>query len=186
MIHSKEGITQGNCLAMSLYRVALMPLMSKMCEEFPEALQLWYCNNAGAAGKALPNAQCLDFLVKFGPPYGSFPEPGKSYYICKAEDEPAACQAFESFGLEINYSRGQQYPGGFIGSAQQKEEWLEELVRKRVSAVKTLSVFAERYPQTAYAGFTFCLQNEWQYVQCVVADTAPSSRPWRRKFEQVS
>ncbi len=62
-----------------------------------------------------------------------------------------------SFGLKINYLRGQQYLGGFIGSAQRKEEWLGELVSKWVSAVKTLSVFAKRYPQTAYAGFMFCL-----------------------------
>jgi hypothetical protein len=79
VIHSKEGITQGHCLTMSLYGATLMPLASKMREEFPEALQPWYCNNAGAAGKALPNAQCLDFLVKFGPPNGYFPEPGKLY-----------------------------------------------------------------------------------------------------------
>ncbi len=70
VIHSKEGITQGDCLAMSLYGVALMPLASKMRKEIPEALQLWYCDDAGVAGKALPNAQCLDFLVKFGPSYG--------------------------------------------------------------------------------------------------------------------
>ncbi len=69
-------------------------------------MQPWYCNDAGAAGKALPNAQCLDFLVKFGPSYSYFPKPGKLHYICKAEVEPIACQAFESFGLEINYSRG--------------------------------------------------------------------------------
>jgi hypothetical protein len=149
VIHSKEGITQGNCLAMSLYGVALMPLASKMREAIPEALQLWYCNNAGTAGKAMPNAWCLDFLVKFGPPYGYFPEPYKSHYICKAEDEPAACQAFKSFGLKINYLRGQQYLGGFIGRAQQKEEWLGELVGKWVHAVKTLSIVAEHYPQTA-------------------------------------
>jgi hypothetical protein len=28
--------------------------------------------------------------VKFGPQYKYFPEPGKSYYICKAEDEDTA------------------------------------------------------------------------------------------------
>ena len=81
IIHSQEGITQGICLTMSLYRVALMPLVSRMCETIPKALQPWYCDDAGAAGKALPNARCLDFLVKFGPQYGYFPEPGKSYYL---------------------------------------------------------------------------------------------------------
>jgi len=90
VIHSQEGITQGDRLAMSLYGVALMPLASRMRETIPEALQPWYCNDAAAAGKALPNARCLDFVVKFGPQYGYFPEPVKSYYICKAEDEDAA------------------------------------------------------------------------------------------------
>jgi hypothetical protein len=55
--------------------------------------------------------------------------------------------------------------GGFIGNAQKKEEWLGELVAKWVDTVEMLSTIAEHYPQTAYAGFTFCLQNEWQYVQ---------------------
>jgi hypothetical protein len=121
VIHSMEGITQGDCFAMSLYSVALIPLVSKMREAILEALQPWYCNDAGVAGKAMLNAWCLNFLVKFGPPYSYFPKPGKSYYICKAEDEPAACQAFESFGLEINYLRGQRYLDSFIGSAQRKD-----------------------------------------------------------------
>ena len=81
--------------------------------------------------------------MKFGPQYGYFPEPGKSYYICKAN-----------------------------GSAEKKKEWLVGMVDKWAFAVVTLSTVAEWYPQTAYPGFTFCMQNEWQYVQQVVADTA--------------
>ena len=113
---------QGDCLARSLYGVALMPLASKMCNAIPEALQPWYCDDAGVAGKAVPNAQCLDFLLKFGPTYGYFPELSKSYYICKAEDEEVTRAAFEGFGLKINYSRGQRYQGGFIRSAKTKEK----------------------------------------------------------------
>ena len=99
------------------------------------------------------------------------------YYICKAEDEDIARQAFESFGLKINYSQGQRYLSGFIRRAGTKELWLVELVQKWVVAVQTLSVVAERYPQTEYAGFTFCLQNKWQYIQQVVANTAPFFAP---------
>ncbi len=177
MIHSKEGIAQGDCFAMSIYGVVLMPLVFKMCEAIPKALQPWFCNDAGVTGKAMPNAPCLDFFVKFGPPYNYFPKPRKLYYFCKAENEPAACQAFKSFGLKINYSRGQRYLGSFIRSAQRKEEWLGELVSKWMSAVKTLSVVAKRYPQTAYARFMFCLQNKWQHDQRMVADTAPFFAP---------
>ena len=108
----------------------------------------------------MPNARCLDLLKKFGPTSGYFPEPSKSFYICKAEDEEVARAAFGGFGLEINYSREQWYLSGFIESAKTKEKWLADLVVKWMGAVETLSTVAERYPQTAYAGFTFCLQNE--------------------------
>ncbi len=158
---------------MSLYRVALLPIASRMRETIPEALQPWYCNNAGAAGMALPNACYLDFLMRFGLYYSYFPEPSKWYYICKAEDENAARQAFKSFGIEINYSRGQHYLGGFIGRANKKKMWLAELVENWVMA----GFVAEQYPKMAYDGFTFCLQNKWQYVQQVVADTAPFFTP---------
>ncbi len=141
-----------SCLAMSLYRVALMSLASRMHERIPKALQPWYCDDACVAGKVMPSARCLDFLVKFGPQYGYFPKPGKFYYICKAKDKDTAHQAFESFGLDINYSRGQRYLGGFIGSAEKKGEWLVGMVEKQAATVVTLSTVAERYPQTPYAG----------------------------------
>ena len=56
------------------------------------------------------------------------------------------------------------------------------MVGKWVSAVKRLSVVAERYPQTAYAGFTFCLQNEWEYVQRMVTDTGPFFQPLKKEI----
>ena len=56
------------------------------------------------------------------------------------------------------------------------------MVGNWVSAVKTLSFVADRYPQTAYAGFTFSLQNEWQYVQRIVADTGPFFQPLEKEI----
>jgi hypothetical protein len=112
-----------------------------------------------------------------GPAIGYYPEPSKSWYICKAEDEEVARQAFEAEGLTIKYTRGQKYLGGFIGSGSTKELWLAQKTSVWVTAVATLAKIAVAYPQTAYAGFTFCLQNEWQYVSRVVADTAPFFAP---------
>ena len=86
--------------------------------------------------------------MKFGPQYRYFPEPSKSYYICKAKDEDTAHRAFEGFGLDINYLRGQRYLGSFIGSAEKKEEWLGGMVDKWAAVVVTLSTVPERYPLT--------------------------------------
>jgi hypothetical protein len=177
VITSREGITQGDCFAMSLYGVALLPLATKMREQFPAALQPWFADDSGAAGEARVNAGCLDFLRVYGPRYGYFVDPSKSHYICKAEDEAEARLEFERIGADINFSRGERYLGGFIGSGAAKKRWLGEMVAKWAAAVETLALVAVKYPQTAYAGFTFCLQNEWQYLQRVVADTGPFFDP---------
>ncbi len=134
-------------------------------------------DDSGSAGEARTNAACLDFLVKHGPKYGHFADPSKSYYICKGEDEDVAWHEFESLGLDINFSRGERYLGGFIGRGASKEKWLGDMVAKWAAAVETLAKVATLFLQTAYAGFTFCLQNEWQYLQRVVADTGPFFGP---------
>ncbi|KAL7523666.1 hypothetical protein ACHAXR_000280 [Thalassiosira sp. AJA248-18] len=61
------------------------------------------------AGSAAHNAECIDFLMKKGPRYGYFPEPEKSWYICKGEDEADARAAFENYGIYIQYTRGHRY-----------------------------------------------------------------------------
>ena len=80
-------------------------------------------------------------------------------------------------GPDIQYSRGQRYLGGFIGSNASKVDWFGGMVTTWVAAVETLASVAGNYPQAAYAGFTFCLQNEWQYMQRVTSDTATHFAP---------
>jgi len=174
---NREGIAQGCSLSMNLYGVALLPLLKRMRVAVPDALAPACADNAAAAGKAVHNAACLSYLLPHGHRYGYFPEPGKSWYICKAEDEAVARQAFEANGLDIQYSRGQRYLGGFIGSNASKVDWLGGMVTTWVAAVETLASVAGNYPQAAYAGFTFCLQNEWQYVQRMTSDTAAHFTP---------
>ena len=77
----------------------------------------------------------------------------------------------------IQYSRGQSNLGGFIGSKTSKVEWLGSMVIMWDAAVETLALVAGNHPQAAYAKFTFCLQNEWQYMQGVMSDTAPHFAP---------
>ncbi|KAL7530967.1 hypothetical protein ACHAXR_004921 [Thalassiosira sp. AJA248-18] len=117
---------------MSIYGVGLMPLASSMREAIPDALQPWFADDAAGAGKATDNARCLNFLMTLGPKYGYSLEPDKCWYICKAEDEEVAKAAFQQFGLAINYTRGRRYLGGFIGSAETKNQWLGEMVSKWV------------------------------------------------------
>ena len=61
----------------------------------PDALAPAYADDTAAAGKAVHNVACLSYLMRHGPRYGYFLDPEKSWYVCKAEDEAVALQAFE-------------------------------------------------------------------------------------------
>ena len=70
-IHSKEGTTQGDPLAMAFYAIAILQLIkSLMSTAFS---QVWFADDVSAAGQV----QCLcswwDLLVEKGPAYGYFP-----------------------------------------------------------------------------------------------------------------
>jgi len=177
VLHLKEGVSQGCVFSMDLYAIGLLPLAEGMREAIPEALQPWFADDGAATGAADANAKCLKYLCEHGPAHGYYPSPSKSWYICKAEDEAIARAAFEALDLQIQYTRGHRYLGGFMGSEATKNEWLGEQLTIWTKAVEDLAVISEKYPQTAYAGFTFCLQNQWQYVQRVVADTATLFAP---------
>jgi hypothetical protein len=62
VIQSREGVMQGDCFALSLYRVALMPLASRMRKTIPEALQPWYCDNAGGLARRCSMLDALTSL----------------------------------------------------------------------------------------------------------------------------
>ena len=66
--------------------------------------------------------------------------------------------------------RGERYLGGFLGSAATKSEWMQSKVDVWTNAVEILAKIAVKFPQAAYTGFVFCLQNEWQYVSRVTSN----------------
>ena len=50
-LHSCEGTTQGDPLAMPFYALATIPLMNALCKDIPEVKQVWYADDATAAGR---------------------------------------------------------------------------------------------------------------------------------------
>jgi hypothetical protein len=154
-IFGEEGLSQGDPLAMVLYGVALMPLAEHLRKFLPDVLTPWYADDAAAAGgNAEWSAMALKFLKVYGPIYGYYLEPEKSFHICKKEDEAQAKVAFYAHGLKVQFVRRMRYLGGYIGSCESKLEWVEEKVRVWVDGVKILASVVKRFPQTAFAGLT--------------------------------
>ncbi|KAL7502374.1 hypothetical protein ACHAXN_001333, partial [Cyclotella atomus] len=167
---------------MVLYRIALMPLAEHLKRTIPEVLTPWYADDSAAAGQAESCAHALLFLQRFGPIYGYYPEPEKSYFICTVEEEAQAKVAFYSYGLKVQFVRGLRYLGGFIGGNVDKLDWVKNKVKGWVDGVKILASVARRFPQTAFAGKTISLQNEWQYVMRTVPGIAALFDPLEKEI----
>ena len=169
ILHSREGVTQGDPLSMVVYGVALVPLAEIIRAADKEVLAPFYADDVGLDGPAGRNAKLMGILVEHGPDFGYFPEPGKSIHVCDdVADMAAAEEAFAARGLSVNLHDGYRYVGGFIGGQQQETEWVKPKVAAWVEGVRILAGFAGRYPQTAYAGLVMSLQAEWQYLQRTV------------------
>ena len=177
VIIAEEGINQGCTFSMILCGLGLMPLAERMREAIPRTLQPWYADDLGSVGAARHNAKCVKYVCDHGPVYGYYPQPVKSLYICKQEDEEKAREAFQDEGLEIRFVQGARYLGGHIGSGGLKREFVNSKVKEWVKAVSMLAKVAVKHPQAAYVGFCFCLQCEWQYVSRVTSDIASLFAP---------
>ncbi len=75
LIHSKEGVTQGDPLAMTAYGIGILPLIKHLQLEFPELLHIWYADDASIMGKQSQILQFFECISFLGPDFGYFPAP---------------------------------------------------------------------------------------------------------------
>jgi hypothetical protein len=127
-------------------------------------VQAWFADDSCGAGRSEQLVSIIENLVKWGPSFGYFPSPEKSWLLCSEEAEPFARHSFEEKGLEIQYTRGTRYLGAHIGAETEKAAWLLPNVEQWTEAVATLEKISARYPQTAFYGLAVSLQNEWMHV----------------------
>jgi hypothetical protein len=172
---SAEGVTQGDPLSMVLYGLALVPLADTLRQEHPAVIQAWYADDSALQGRTSAIAAAMTSLQRLGPERGYFPEPAKSIFICAPDDQPAAVQRLEAFSFR--FCDGHRYVGGFLGSDDALGKWLGPKIQQWVQGIETLAKVARRYPQTAYAGLTKSLQQEWQYLQRVVPACGAAFEP---------
>jgi hypothetical protein len=96
-LQSREGVTQGDPLAMVIYGLALAPLLHDLRVRHPSVLQPWYADDAAMEGRASTVAAAMDSLVQAGPARGYFPSPEKSVMLVRPEDYVAASSRLARF-----------------------------------------------------------------------------------------
>ena len=109
---SKEGVTQGDPLAMVVYGVGVLPLTRKLkCPD--KWKQNWYADDSGCLAKLQHLKEWLNILMNDGPKFGYYPEPDKSYLIVHPDFIDKAKEMFKQLGIRV--VTGRRFLGGFIG-----------------------------------------------------------------------
>ena len=100
VIHSMEGTTQGDPLAMAMYALAVVPLVRSISTR--GASQVWFADDASAGGRRLLALRLWwDALVQQGPLYGYFPNARKTRLVVKPEQLKDTEAVFVNTGVQI-------------------------------------------------------------------------------------
>ena len=134
---SQEGTTQGDPLAMPFYALATRPLMDAITLDNPNLKQIWYADDATAAGKISDLRKWWDNLATIGPSFGYFVNPTKSWLITR---DGLVSQASESFGdSNVNITtEGRPVLGSPIGKPDYITSFVNQKVQVWVKEVEKL------------------------------------------------
>ncbi len=178
VIPSQEGSTQGDPLAMAMYAVATTPLIQRLSDD--DIKQIWFADDASAAGRLIHIKKWWDMISKIGPEYGYYPNPNKTSIVVKEEHLEQAKNLFRGTELTIT-SEGKRHLGSAIGSHSFVEYYTKKKSTQWKAELERLSEIAQTQPQAAYAALTHGLLSKWTYL----ARTTPDIKALLEPLEEV-
>ena len=181
-VYSREGTTQGDPLAMSIYGIAILPLIQKLQGSYR---QLWFADDASAGGKITPLKDWWTRMQSIGPSFGYHPNPSKTWLLTKEQHLETAKEVFEDCNIHIT-STGQRHLGLALGSDSFLSDFVATKISTWVDELENLSEVAKTEPQAAYAALTHGLIAKWTYLMRTtpgISDhMAPLEEVLRHKF----
>ena len=160
MLYSREGITQGDPLAMAMFALATVPLINAVAT--PGTIQAWFADDAASDGVLQRIREWWDCLVAKGPAFGYFPNAGITYLLMKTGSYDEAVRIFKDTAVQITLE-GRHYLGGALGTDAFVKDFMSEKVSDWTQQVQRLAKFASTQPQAAFAACTHGLISKWVY-----------------------
>ena len=166
IILSQEGTTQGDPLAMAIYGLATIPLITRLdglCK------QVWYADDSAAFGTIEQLRGWWDRLTTEGPSFGYFANPSKTWLVTKDRNHEEAATIFAGSGVNIT-PNGRPYLGAAIGSQKFTEEHVNAKVQSWSSGITLLSEITKSQPHAAFSALTHGLLSKWTYLSRVTSN----------------
>ena len=101
VLYSSEGTTRGDLLAMPMYALATIPLIKKLQCHLADVSQVWYADDASAAGKIDKLGEWWSQLSTQGPKYGYFANATKTWLVTKVKHLATATASFADTGVQV-------------------------------------------------------------------------------------
>ena len=152
-------------LSMFMYVIGTLPLIHFLNDP-GRWTQLWYADDASVSGTLPELYNWFNQLCSYGPSFGYYPEPIKSFVVVNKQWESDAAAVFGDLGVQV--VTGDRFIGGFIGSCGERDEYVMYKVNRWVRYIDVLSEAASSQPQLAYAALSRSLQHEWTFLLRVV------------------
>ena len=175
---SSEGTTQGDPSAMPSYGIGILPYLAMIRpdQETGFLKQLAYTDDIGGGAKLTTLRVWWDKIERYGPSFGYFPKASKSWLVVKEEKHDEALEIFAGTGIKVT-TEGRKYLGGFVGTKQGAEDYVQELRDEWIEQLEVLTDIAKSEPQAAYAGFTAGFQHKMTYFIRTIPDLAEILKP---------
>ena len=135
-LHIKEGVTQGDPLAMIAYGIGVLPLTREHHGSHPRVTQPWYADDAGVGGKFEHIIAHIHDLQARGLSRGYYPEPTKSISVVALRNVARAEEFFRGVGIHV--VTGHQNLGGLICYREAEKRWLVGKIMGWSDSVETL------------------------------------------------
>ena len=181
-ISSSEGTTQGDPGAMPSYAVGILPLLAliKPLQDPELTKHVAYADDLAGGSKLMKLRNWWDRTVQFGPAFGYYPKPSKSWLVVKASEFEQAKQIFQGTNINITTS-GQKYLGGYVGTDEAVKEYVQALVNDWMDQLDTLISIAKTEPQAAYAAFTSGFKHKLTYFIRTIPNISSLLKPLDEK-----
>ena len=182
-ILSSEGTTQGDPLAMAMYALAVRPLIDKLRLAEPSTRQVWFADDATAAGKLHSLHQWWQNILTIGPKFGYFPNARKTFLVVKPALVDEANRLFKDSNVKIS-TTGQRLLGAALGSLEFAEAYAAQKITKWVLELDVLTTIARIYPHAAYTAFSHGMIGRWTYLMRTLDISASIFQPLEDAIHQ--
>ena len=159
-ILSQEGTTQGDPLVMAMYALALIPMITQLSNV---VRQVWYADDAAAAGHLAALRTCWDMLHDLSPRFGYFVNSSKTFLIVKKERLLMAHDIFGDTGIQLT-TEGRRYLGAVLGSSEFIKSYVNGKVREWSDELSKLSEIRLTQPHSAYSALMHGLLRRWKFL----------------------